>query len=114
MVVNSYKLGSIVIDEKEYTHDIVIRGETIEKRQKEVSKSFREQFDHTPLSLKENIPWDCKTLVIGCGMNSKLPVMYEVKQEAAKRGVHMVLLPTKQALSRINDDDTNFILHITC
>lgn len=114
MKVNRYDFGTIVIDGKEYNNDIIIQGDMIRKRKKKASKPFRAQFGHTPLSVHEDIPWDCTTLVIGCGMNSLLPVMDEVKQEAGKRGVKLVMLPTTEALSYVNDDDTNVILHLTC
>lgn len=114
MKIDGYDFGTIVIDKKEYNNDIVIQGGKIRKRNKKASKPFRAKYGHTPLSVQEDIPWNCSILVIGCGMNSLLPVMDEVKQEAGKRGVKLMMLPTKQALLHVNDDDTNLILHLTC
>jgi hypothetical protein len=43
------------------------------QRKKKPSRAFREQFGHTPVSLQEDIPWRCKRLVIGTGMEDQLP-----------------------------------------
>jgi hypothetical protein len=45
-----------------------------------------------------------------------LPVSDEVTREAAKRHVELVLLPTSQAIEKVNEGDaeTNALLHVTC
>jgi hypothetical protein len=43
-------------------------GKFLRKRKKKPSRLFREEFGHTPLTLHEDIPWKCKRLVIGTGM----------------------------------------------
>ena len=72
-------------------------------------------FGHTPLSVEERIPWKCQRLVIGTGTGA-LPVMKEVKQEAKRRKVTLLVLPTTQAVKTLkqNPDKTNAILHVTC
>ena len=57
------------------------RGQ-IRKRKKKPSRPFRDAFGHTPLSVEEDIPWDCRQLVVGTGADGALPVMDEVKAEA--------------------------------
>ena len=88
----------------------------LRRRKKKPSKEFREQFGHTPVSLREEIPWDCKRLIIGTGMFGHLPIMDEVKEEVAKRGLELVVCPTPEAvlLLKENPADTNAILHVTC
>ena len=114
MKVTRYDFGTIVIDGKEYNKDIIIDMGKIRKRDKKASKSLKARYGHTPLSINEDIPWDCKRLIIGRGMSSLLPVMDEVKKEAGKKGVELVLLPTSKAIKHLNDNETNFILHLTC
>lgn len=114
MKVDRFEFGSIVIDGKEYTSDLVIEGREIKKRKKKNSKPYRSQYGHTPLSAKENIPWSCKTLVVGRGMYKSLPVMEEVISEAKQRGVTLIMVNSKEALQYINNKDTNLILHLTC
>jgi hypothetical protein len=112
--VESYEFGRIVIDGREYTKDIIIDRKKISKRNKKASKDLKSSYGHTPLSIREHIPWECHTLVIGRGMYGALPVMGEVKREADKRGVELILCSTGEAIDHINDKATNLILHLTC
>ncbi len=114
MKVNHYRFGELKIDSETYVKDIVIDRGQIKKRKKKKSKPYREQFGHTPLSIDENIPWSCKTLVIGRGMYKSLPVMEEVVLEAKRRGVKLNMVSTEEALQYINKKNMNFILHLTC
>jgi len=114
MKIDSYSFGSLVIDGQKYEKDIIIKKGKIKKRKKKASKQFRSNFGHTPLSIWENIPWNCQTLIIGTGNNGALPVMEEVREKARQKGIKLVLMTTPEALKHINDADTNFILHLTC
>jgi hypothetical protein len=111
-----YSFGSLQIDGEEYTKDVILDRGVIRKRKKKASRRFREQFGHTPLSLKEDIPWECKRLVIGTGMHGGLPVMQEVRIEAERRGVAIVTRPTPEAIEMLRKApaETNAILHLTC
>ena len=110
-----FSFGSIRIDGVTYDHDVVIDRGEVHKRKKKPSKKFRENFGHTPLSAEEKIPWKCQRLVIGTGTGA-LPVMDEVKLEAKRRGIEMVILPTSRAIEVLKQEParTNAILHVTC
>jgi len=116
MRFEQFSFGSLRIDGITYEHDVVIDGGEIRKRKKKPSKKFREGFGHTPLSSEEEIPWKCRRLVIGTGANGALPVMNEVKLEAERRKIELLILPTRDAIQRLEKDPegTNAILHITC
>jgi hypothetical protein len=114
MTVNDLSFGSVTIDGKTYEKDVIIDNGSVKKRKKAESKKYRDRFDHTPLSAEENIPWECKRLVIGTGHSSSLPVMDEVFEKALKKGVELVIKSTPEAIKHINNPDTNFILHLTC
>ena len=115
MQFERFSFGSIEIDGSTYEHDVVIDHGEIRKRKKKPSKKFRDAFAHTPISLEEKIPWQCRCLVIGTGTGG-LPVMDEVKQEAERRGIKLVILPTTEAIDLLKKEpaDTNAILHVTC
>ena len=110
------RLGRLKIDGAKYTKDLILDRGEVRKRRKKPSREFREQFGHTPVSLKEEIPWECKRLVIGTGMEGRLPVMPEVTAEAKRRGVELVLCVTPEAVKLLEDNpaDTNAILHVSC
>ena len=116
MHFKDFSFGSIRIDGINYDHDVVIDRGEIRKRNKKPSKKFREQFGHTPLSLGEHIPWKCRRLVIGTGSYGGLPVMKDVKLEASRRKVDLVILPTDRAVDYLtrSRDNTNAVLHVTC
>ncbi len=115
MRFEKFSFGSIRIDGTTYEHDVVIDRGDIRKRKKKLSKKFRDAFGHTPLSIEEDIPWKCRQLVIGTGTGA-LPVMKEVKREAKRRKIKLVVPPTAKAIEALKKepDKTNAVLHVTC
>ena len=116
MQFENFSFGSLTIDGKTYEKDVIIDCGEIRKREKKLSKQFRDDFGHTPLSIEEKLPWKCHRLVIGTGMHGSLPVMDEVRREAKRRRVELVVLPTSEAIKILNGEPkaTNAILHVTC
>jgi len=117
MRFEEFSFGSIRIDGITYEHDVVINHGQVRKRKKEPSKKFRDAFGHTPLSVEEKIPWTkCSRLVIGTGATGALPVMDEVKSEARRRKIDLIILPTVEAIEKLRENPrgTNAILHVTC
>jgi hypothetical protein len=116
MRFKDFSFGSIRIEGVTYARDVVIDRGKIGKRKKKASKKFRDEFGHTPLSVEEGIPWNCRRLVVGTGAYGRLPVMKDVKLEAERRKIELVLLPTAEAIETLRraSEDTNAILHVTC
>ncbi len=116
MRVEQFRFGIIRIDGCTYDHDVVIAGGEVRKRRKKPSKHLKDRYGHTPLSLEEEIPWDCDTLIIGTGANGRLPVTEDVTEEADRRGVQLLVLPTTDAIAKLQDAPrrTNAVLHVTC
>jgi hypothetical protein len=115
MRFESFSFGSIRIDGVTYEHDVVIDRGKIRKREKKRSRKFRETFGHTPLSIEEDIPWKCDRLIVGTGTGA-LPVMDEVKREAQRRKITLIVVPTDRAIDILDQEpaETNAILHVTC
>jgi len=116
MRFTDYSFGSIRIDGVTYDHDLIIDHGKIRKRKKTASRKFRGSYGHTPLSIAEDIPWRCRRLVVGTGADGALPVMQQVRDEARRRKVDLVVLPTAEAIGALTKAtaDTNAILHLTC
>lgn len=116
MRIDNFSFGSIRIDGRTYAFDVVIDRGTVRKRKKGASKLHRERYGHTPLSAAEDIPWNCRRLVIGTGAEGALPVMEDVKAEALRRDVELVTAPTSVAIGMLgtHPKHTNAILHVTC
>ncbi len=111
------KLGEIEVEGKRYTHDVMIDADKVRKRKKGPSKQFREEFGHTPLSAREEIPWGGKRLIVGTGAHGALPVMDEVLAEAKRRGIEVTAAPTLevcQLLEEVKKGQAYAILHCTC
>jgi len=111
-----FSFGQIRIDGVAYDHDVIIERGQVRKRKKKASKKYRDSFGHTPVSVDEEIPWRCRRLVVGTGDAGALPVMDEVKLEARRRNVDLLIQPTAQAIETLKrrPDGTNAILHVTC
>jgi len=116
MRFEDFSFGSIRIDGVTYGYDVVIDRGKIGKRKKKASKKFRDEFGHTPVSIEEEIPWKCRRLVVGTGTHGGLPVMKEVKLEAKRRKIELLILPTPEAIKALekNADQTHALLHVTC
>jgi hypothetical protein len=114
MTVWNFSFGELVIDGKQYTEDVIIEKGEISRRHKAVSRISKSTYGHTPLTVHENIPWDCDTLIIGTGKSGGLPITDEIFKTAEELNVKIILKKTKDALEHLGDEDTNFILHLTC
>lgn len=115
MRFEAFSFGSIRIDGVTYTHDVMIDRGRVRERKNKPSKRFRDAFGHAPLSIEEDIPWKCRRLVIGTG-TGRLPVMDKVKNEAKRRRVKLIVLPTAEAIAELQErpDEVNAIPHVTC
>ena len=111
----AFFFGSIRINGRTYEYAVVIDRGHVRKRNKRPSKKFRSAFGHTPVSIKEDIPWKCRRLVVGTGTGA-LPIMNELKRETYRREIELVILPTAEAVKTLQEDPdkTNAILHVTC
>jgi hypothetical protein len=111
-----FAFGSVRVDGVTYDHDVIIDRGKIRKRKKAASKKFRTVYGHTPLSMAEDIPWRCHRLVIGTGADGALPIMTQVREEAQRRKVDLVVLRTAEAIGVLTATmkDTNAVLHVTC
>jgi hypothetical protein len=116
MRFSDYSFGSIRVDDAAYDRDIVVDRGEVRARKKGPSKALRAEYGHTPLSAAEDIPWKCRRLVIGTGASGSLPVLPEVVEEARRREVDLVMVPTADAVRVLNEatKHTNAVLHLTC
>jgi len=116
MRFTGYSFGSVQLDGVTYDHDLIIDRGKVRKRNKAASRKFRGAYGHTPLSAAEDIPWRCRRLVVGTGADAALPVMQQVRDEARRRKIDLVVLTTAEAIGALAKAtaDTNAILHLTC
>ena len=103
MRITHYSFGSVRVEGVTYDHDLIIDCGKVRKRKKAASRKFRSAYGHTPLSIAEDIPWRCHRLVIGTGADGALPVMEQVREEARRREVDLVVLPTAKAIGVLTE-----------
>jgi hypothetical protein len=62
------------------------------------------------------LPGCATATIIGTGAAGALPVMDAVKDEARRRDVELVTVPTSRAIDLLATEtkETNAILHVTC
>ena len=111
------KFGQLTVNGRRYRKDVIISSDGIGTRDKGPSRHLKPKYGHTPLTIEEAIPWDCKKLIIGTGIHGRLPILDEIKKEAKKRGVELKLMKTEDAVKYLRenyDADTHAILHLTC
>ena len=109
--------GEIVFEGRSLDYDLIVEKGRARRRKKGPSKTYRDRFGHTPLSINEDIPWSAPRLVIGTGAEGRLPVMQELRKMAAQRGVELIELPTAEACQLLRSakrKQVNAILHVTC
>jgi hypothetical protein len=117
MEIRFVSFGTIEIAGRRYEHDVILAGGEVRKRRKGPSKPYRDRFGHTPLSVDEPIPWAGKRLIVGTGADGQLPIMPEVYEEARRRHVRVVAVPTEEACELLRQADARqatAILHVTC
>ena len=110
---SGYSFGSVQVNGVTYNHDLIIDRGKIHKRKKGASASSA-----APTAAPRCRPprsWRCRRLVIGTGADGALPVMNDVHEQARRRKVNLVIMPTAQAIALAKTTkDTNAILHLTC
>lgn len=109
--------GVIEVEGRRYEHDVVIDRGVVRKRRKGASKALRERYGHTPLTAAEDIPWGGKRLIVGTGVDGRLPIAPDVKAEAERRGIELVIAPTDEAcrlVDGLSAGAVRAVLHTTC
>jgi len=109
--------GSIVVNGDRFDHDVVVEAGAVRPRDKGPSRTHKREYGHTPLSIDEQLPWRGARLVVGTGANGRLPIMPAVREEAVRRGIELIAVPTDEAcnlLRPVPDEDVDAVLHVTC
>ena len=113
--------GLVQLDGRTYDHDVLVERGRVSRRRKKDSKPQRDRYGHTPLTTAEPLPWHCRRMIIGTGVEGRLPVTPEVVEEARRRGIELLVLRTEEACVRLSAadatadvDETAAVLHVTC
>ena len=113
MKIEKYGFGSIVIDGKEYTDDVIITPSGV------LPDWWRTKGHHVSLfDLAQAIEPTPKKLIIGTGASGMLTVSEEVRSHCTARGIELIEMPTPEAVVEYNslEDKSHTVaaLHLTC
>jgi len=112
--IESYSFGSVSVDRRRYTSDLVIYPDNIQADWWR-KDGHRLQLEDIPEVLK-NPP---EVLVVGRGDSARMVVDAKVESELEKRGVQLIAEPTQAACDKFNElsgEGRNVVaaLHLTC
>ena len=111
--IEAYRFGSITVDGKTYTRDVIIRPEG-------VLADWWRKAGHSlcPEDLKGALDPKPDVLVIGCGASGVLGVPEDTRRWITEQGIELVELATRAACDRYNDlsRERRVVagLHLTC
>ncbi len=116
--IDETSFGSVTIEGKVFTHDIIIRLDgMIKKRKKKLSKSVYGTSHIISLDEAKHVfEKGAKGIIIGSGQSGLVNLSDEASKYFKKKKCAVELLPTKEAVTRWNEAGKNHIgfFHVTC
>ncbi|MBD3248442.1 hypothetical protein GF336_00165 [Candidatus Woesearchaeota archaeon] len=110
-MIEDYSFGHITIDGKEYTNDVLIKGDSVEEWWRKESHNVEKE------DIKEAVEEEPELLVIGAGDSGRMEVPQETKDYIEKKGIRLVVEETGKAVETFNNAEENnkiAALHLTC
>jgi len=125
--ISECSFGNIVINGTSYNEDILIVNDKVYTRIKELSKKYRKEYGHTPLSLDELKEYidrygKPRKIIIGTGHYGMMPITpdaMEYLESLKHENVEVIIDKTPNILNiidRASSQNIPFmaIVHITC
>jgi hypothetical protein len=112
-MIDSYSFGSITVDGKRYTSDVIIYPERVD------SSWWRREGHNLHLEdLQEVLRYRPEVLVVGQGKPGLMKVGSDVIEQLAQRGIEVRVAPTAKAVRMYNhlcaEKKVVAALHLTC
>jgi hypothetical protein len=113
--IESYKFGAMVIDGREEQRDLIVTPSEVKPGW------WRNQSHELTISdLTEALMPEVRLLVVGNGAYGRMRAHPELENELQLRGVAMEVMPTSQAVDRVNELLATHVgkwaaaFHLTC
>ena len=110
-MIDAYEFGRIVIDGKEYTHDVRIFPSGVKDWWREASHNV------TRGDIQEVADAKPEKIVIGNGHDCTMKMPADTLSWLEEQGIKVVVMQTKEATEEYNNSDkekTIACLHLTC
>ena len=116
--VNSFDFGSIVIDGKEYSYDVVVLPDGGVK-EREASKAMFGGHSITKNEIEELAKTKPETVIVGTGTSGMAAVSQDAQAYVREAKLNLVILPSSEAIQKLNQlvDEgkrVTALIHITC
>lgn len=114
IVITDYSFGRIVVEDREYTSDLIIYPDHIQ------GDWWREKGHRLGLSdLDEVLEYETDFLVVGQGAFGRMKANKEVDEALEERGIEIIAERTGEAINTFNkllEEDERVVaaLHLTC
>lgn len=113
-MINKYEFGSIIINGKEYTSDVIVTPDRV------IDNWWREEgHEIAPIDIEDVINEDHRVMIIGTGMSGEVLVLPETKKLIKSKGIELFIKNTKEAIKLYNKfeeegADVVGLFHLTC
>lgn len=111
-MINHYSFGSITIDGKEYSHDVIVSGPKVKSWWRATSHEVNLN-DIDPIL--EEKP---KLIVFGTGASGVMEVLPETENYLEKQGIKVLIFRTAEAIKEFNRRSAEAgvvgAFHLTC
>ncbi|MFQ6135217.1 MAG: Mth938-like domain-containing protein [Nitrososphaerales archaeon] len=112
-MIEAYRFGSITIDGKEYTRDVIILPSRI------LDNWWRKKGHQVQIEdLQEILKETPEILIIGTGYSGYMAVASEVPKHLSSRGIELISMKTEDAVKIFNkvsrEKKAAAALHLTC
>ena len=114
MIIESYAFGSIVIDGRRYTSDLIIYPNG------KITAGWWRQSGHlmTEADIAGLIAADPEVIVVGTGASGMLKPARGIEKVLEQKGIRMIAAPCSQALNHFNElnqsKKVGACFHLTC
>lgn len=117
-MIDQTTFGSITIDGKTFSHDVIIRlGGQVKKRKKKLSKAVYGTSHVLSLAEAKHVYTSgTNRLIIGTGQQGNVTLSAEAADYFERKQCHVQLLPTPEAIQVWNGAEGAVIslFHVTC
>lgn len=113
MRIEAYSFGSIIIEGRRYTSDVVVYPDRVDDRWWRTEGHLLQLSD-----IQDVLATEPAALVVGTGFSARMRVVPEVASELERRGIELIVQPTDEAWKTYNELQasrrTVAALHLTC
>jgi len=95
-MIDSYEFGEIVIDKKNYNHDVIVYNSKVERWQRKESHFVYVDEVKKAISLKPEV------IVIGNGYSGVMQIDNRVKKEIENKKIKLIIQTTREAVKTFN------------